>query len=184
MEEEQKVEPLRDSLQAEKEETKWKKVTIIFCVVAICSTILLVTFMVLYFTKGSDNNSEGSNSSDSDDGSNPEPDVNPEDKWDWKPAGDRLKTRWGINLDPKKIWQEYPRPQLERKDWINLNGPWKYSIRNQGDIDPDEHDGYILVPFPLESSLSGVMKSLTPEQVIYYEKTVTIPEDWDGKLFY
>ena len=181
MEEEQKVEPLRDSLQAEKEETKWKKVTIIFCVVAICSTILLVTFMVLYFTKGSDNNSEGSNSSDSDDGSNPEPDVNPEDKWDWKPAGDRLKTRWGINLDTKKIWQEYPRPQLERKDWINLNGPWKYSIRNQGDIDPDEHDGYILVPFPLESSLSGVMKSLTPEQVIYYEKTVTLPEEWDGK---
>ena len=181
MEEEQKVETLRDSLQAEKEETKWKKVTIIFCVVAICSTILLVTFMVLYFTKDNDNNSEGSNSSDSDDGSSPEPDVNPEDKWDWKPAGDRLKTRWGINLDPKKIWQEYPRPQLERKDWINLNGPWKYSIRNQGDIDPDEHDGYILVPFPLESSLSGVMKSLTADQVIYYEKTVTLPEEWDGK---
>ena len=181
MEEEQKVEPLRDSLQAEKEETKWKKVTIIFCVVAICSTILLVTFMVLYFTKDNDNNSEGSNSSDSDDGSSPEPDVNPEDKWDWKPAGDRLKTRWGINLDPKKVWQEYPRPQLERKDWINLNGPWKYSIRNQGDIDPDEHDGYILVPFPLESSLSGVMKSLTADQVIYYEKTVTLPEEWDGK---
>ena len=181
MEEEQKVEPLRDSLQAEKEETKWKKVTIIFCVVAICSTILLVTFMVLYFTKDNDNNSEGSNSSDSDDGSSPEPDVNPEDKWDWKPAGDKLKTRWGINLNPKKIWQEYPRPQLERKDWINLNGPWKYSIRNQGDIDPDEHDGYILVPFPLESSLSGVMKSLTADQVIYYEKTVTLPEEWDGK---
>ena len=181
MEEEQKVETLRDSLQAEKEETKWKKVTIIFCVVAICSTILLVTFMVLYFTKDNDNNSEGSNSSDSDDGSSPEPDVNPEDKWDWKPAGDRLKTRWGINLDPKKVWQEYPRPQLERKDWINLNGPWKYSIRNQGDIDPDEHDGYILVPFPLESSLSGVMKSLTADQVIYYEKTVTLPEEWDGK---
>jgi flagellar basal body-associated protein FliL len=81
MEEEQKVEPLRDSVQAEKEESKWKKITIIFCVVAICSTILLVTFMVLYFTKDSDSNSDESNSSSSG-GSSPEPDTNPEDKWD------------------------------------------------------------------------------------------------------
>ena len=41
----------------------------------------------------------------------------------WIPKGDKIKTKWGINLDINNVWQEYPRPQLERKEWINLNGP-------------------------------------------------------------
>ena len=167
-EQSEKIEPFRTTLQAENENSKWKRISIIFIILTICSVILFITFAILYFTK------ENNDSSESDEPS-------PEDKWNWEPFGDRIKTSWGINLDPKKVWQEYPRPQLERKDWVNLNGPWKYSIRNPEDIDPDEHDGFILVPFPLESSLSGVMKNLTANEVIYYEKTVTIPKEWEGK---
>ena len=86
-----------------------------------------------------------------------------------------------MNLDINKIWQEYPRPQLEREKWINLNGPWKYSIRKQEDLIPYPHDGYILVPFPIESSLSGVMKTFTKDDVLWYEKEIEIPFDWKGK---
>ena len=78
----------------------------------------------------------------------------------WKPAGDRIKTKWGKNLDYKKVWQEYPRPQLQREDWMNLNGLWNYAIRDQSVLNETKFDGQILVPFPLESSLSGVMKNL------------------------
>ena len=52
----------------------------------------------------------------------------------WKPAGDRIKTKWGKNLDYKKVWQEYPRPQLQREDWMNLNGLWNYAIRDWANI--------------------------------------------------
>ena len=169
-EQEEKNEPFRTTLQAEKENSKWKRIGIILIILTIFSVTLFITFTVLYFTK----NSKESDSSQSDE---PEP----EDKWDWKPVGEQIKTRWGINLDAKKVWQEYPRPQLERKEWMNLNGPWKYSIKNLEDLDPDQNDGYILVPFPLESSLSGVMKNLTSNEVIYYEKTVKIPKEWEGK---
>ena len=169
-EQEEKNEPFRTTLQAEKENSKWKRICIILIILTIFSVTLFITFTVLYFTK----NSKESDSSQSDE---PEP----EDKWDWKPVGEQIKTRWGINLDAKKVWEEYPRPQLERKEWMNLNGPWKYSIKNIEDLDPDQNDGYILVPFPLESSLSGVMKNLTSNEVIYYEKTVKIPKEWEGK---
>ena len=46
-----------------------------------------------------------------------------ESEWKYKPAGNKIKTSWAYNLDPYKIWQEYPRPQLQREEWINLNGP-------------------------------------------------------------
>ena len=49
-------------------------------------------------------------------------------QYKWYPAGDKIKTKWGVNLSSNKIWQEYPRPQLERKDWLNLNGIWSYKI--------------------------------------------------------
>ena len=104
-----------------------------------------------------------------------------EEEWNWSPAGDKIKTKWGKELDPKNVWPEYPRPQLERKDWLNLNGPWSYSIREPDYLKPEKHDGKILIPFSLESSLSGVMKSLTDKQVIWYEKEFEIPEEWNGK---
>ena len=173
-EQEAKDEELNTNLVGTNTEDKWKKVFIIILITTICAFVLLGTFALLYFLDNKDNNKDNkSNSSDSE--------KNPEDKWDWKPAGDRIKTQWGIDLNPKKVWQEYPRPQIERKEWMNLNGPWKYAIRNKDELDPDEYDGYILVPFPLESSLSGVMKNLSATDIIIYEKTVTIPKEWEGK---
>ena len=83
----------------------------------------------------------------------------------WAPKGNKIKTKWGINLDINNIWNEYPRPQLERKDWINLNGPWLYSITEEWSNKPSKADGIILIPFPIESSLSGVMKNITKEDI-------------------
>lgn len=78
----------------------------------------------------------------------------------WKPAGDNLKTDWGINLDPDNVLTEYPRPIMEREKWQNLNGLWNYAIRPKNEAKPTDMDGEILVPFAVESSLSGVMKPL------------------------
>ena len=99
----------------------------------------------------------------------------------WSPKGDKIKTKWGINLDINNIWKEYPRPQLERKEWLNLNGIWSYSITEIGSNKPKKPDGIILVPFPIESSLSGVMKNFTDNQIIWYEKDIEIPQNWSNK---
>ena len=69
----------------------------------------------------------------------------------WQPAGDRIKTVWGENLDPQNVLPEYPRPQLVRGEWQNLNGLWNYAIRPLGET-PEEFDGEILVPFAAESA--------------------------------
>ena len=78
----------------------------------------------------------------------------------WKPAGDKIKTSWGEQLDPKNVLPEYPRPIMERNDWKNLNGLWKYAITKKGDPTPAAYQGDILVPFAVESSLSGVGKMI------------------------
>ena len=99
----------------------------------------------------------------------------------WKAKGDKIKTKWGINLNINNIWKEYPRPQLERKEWINLNGPWLYSITEIDSPKPKKADGIIIVPFPIESSLSGVMKNFKDNQAIWYEKDIEIPKNWNDK---
>ena len=99
----------------------------------------------------------------------------------WSPAGNKIKTKWGINLNPDKVWQEYPRPQLQRKDWLNLNGFWYYSITDINSPKPEVFDKKILVPFCLESSLSGVMKNINEKQIIWYSKEFEVPEKWKDK---
>ena len=84
--------------------------------------------------------------------------------------GSHIKTKWAKQVDPLKVWAEYPRPTLVRKEWINLNGLWEYAITGKNDKQPDRFDGQILVPFGVESSLSGVMKSLTADQVLWYKR--------------
>ena len=103
------------------------------------------------------------------------------EKLKWCPAGNKIKTKWGKNLDPKKVWQEYPRPQIERKEWLNLNGIWSYSITDVNSQKPDNFDGELLVPFSIESSLSGVMKSLNEKQILWYYKEFEIPDNWKDK---
>jgi len=104
-----------------------------------------------------------------------------EEKWDWSPKGDKVKTDWGINLDIENVWEEYPRPQLQRKDWLNLNGPWSYKITEKNSDIPEKINNKILVPFCLESSLSGVKSFLFENQTLFYEKQFRIPKKWKNK---
>ena len=87
----------------------------------------------------------------------------------------RLLTPWGEKLDRAHPLQEYPRPQLRRESYLNLNGVWRYAIR-KGDGAPDGFDGEIVVPFAPESVLSGVERQLRPGETLWYERTFTLPD--------
>ncbi len=99
----------------------------------------------------------------------------------WKPAGDKLKTEWGPKIDHENALPEYPRPIMEREQWKNLNGLWAYAIRPKGKVLPSSFDGKILVPFAVESSLSGVMKEVGSNNELWYRTQFTIPSEWKGK---
>ena len=100
---------------------------------------------------------------------------------EWHPAPSPLKTRWADRVNPACPLPEYPRPQLTRPDWQNLNGLWEYTIQPADSGIPGHFDGTILVPFPLESSLSGVAKPLDADEKLWYFRTFTIPEKWQGQ---
>ena len=87
-----------------------------------------------------------------------------------------MLTTWGENLDRERPLPEYPRPQLRRDSYLNLNGRWQYAIRNGKEKDPDSYDGEIIVPFSPESFLSGVMKKVMPGDKLWYRRTFTLPE--------
>lgn len=78
-----------------------------------------------------------------------------------------LTTVWGEQLDPADLLSEYPRPQMQRGSFINLNGFWDYAITDNEEF-PNAYDGKILVPFSPESTLSGVMRQLLPGQFLWY----------------
>ena len=113
----------------------------------------------------------------------------------WKPVPGPLATRWAKDVSPEKVHPEYPRPQKVRKNWVNLNGLWDYAIGG-GKLRPENFDGKILVPFPVESSLSGVMKRVGPEEPLWYQRTFATPKmakgerlllhfgavDWEAKV--
>ncbi|MHA4844229.1 glycoside hydrolase family 2 protein [Flavitalea antarctica] len=94
----------------------------------------------------------------------------------WKIAGDKIRTPWAETVDPAKPLPEYPRPQMVRTTWMNLNGSWQYSIlpKAQESI-PVTYAGSILVPFAVESALSGVGKTVGKDSVLWYERSVNIP---------
>ena len=99
----------------------------------------------------------------------------------WKPAGDKIKTPWGEQLNPKNVLPEYPRPIMERHEWKNLNGSWNYAITKKGEAAPGNYQGEILVPFAVESSLSGVGKRINEHQELWYQRTFDVPSSWKGK---
>ena len=82
-----------------------------------------------------------------------------------------LKTVWGENLNPEAILPEYPRPQLVRENYVNLNGRWDYAI-TASDAEPEHWDGEILVPFSPEAPLSGVNRTLLPGQTLWYRREI------------
>ena len=106
--------------------------------------------------------------------------CNTADKTGWAPVGDRIMTQWGENLDPSEVLPEYPRPQMVRDQWMNLNGLWEYAI-TPAEAEPDKMDGNILVPFAVESALSGVGRAVGENEALWYEREFTIPEEWAGQ---
>ena len=94
-----------------------------------------------------------------------------------------LRTPWGEALDPDNVLPEYPRPQLVRGNWLNLNGHWDYAITSASQTDPPESwDGQILVPFSPEAPLSGVERQLQPDQALWYRRSFTVPDGPDGRV--
>lgn len=107
--------------------------------------------------------------------------VPPTQAADWKPAEGPLLTRWAKDVSPENVHPEYPRPQMVREQWLNLNGLWDYAIAPREAARPETWDGQILVPFPIESALSGVMKRVSETQRLWYRRTFKVPDGWQGQ---
>lgn len=99
----------------------------------------------------------------------------------WRPAGDKIKTKWAEEITPANVLPEYPRPIMERKEWKNLNGLWEYAITDLGKTAPASYQGQILVPFAVESSLSGVGKRVNENNELWYQRTFDVPASWKSK---
>ena len=95
---------------------------------------------------------------------------------DWKIPENSMLTRWGKSVSPSDAWTEYPRPGLTRTEWTNLNGLWDYAVVDANSTSearrfPNRPDGKILVPFAIESPLSGVGHLLKPGEVLWYRRS-------------
>ena len=97
---------------------------------------------------------------------------------EWRIAGDKIRTKWAEEVTPSNVLPEYPRPQLVRGEWQNLNGLWNYAVTEIKADKPATFDGEILVPFAIESALSGVGKWITEKQLLWYEREFTVPAKW------
>jgi hypothetical protein len=99
---------------------------------------------------------------------------------EWKPASGPLMTRWARDVTPERVHPEYPRPTLQRDRWLNLNGLWQLAFAREGEDAPTGKDlpEQILVPFPVESALSGIMKH---GDRLWYRRHFTVPKEWAGQ---
>jgi hypothetical protein len=98
---------------------------------------------------------------------------------EWKISENPILTEWALQVDPELPWPEYPRPDARRDEWMNLNGLWDYAITEKN-TKPDKWDGKILVPYPVESALSGVKKRVSENENLWYRRTFKIPKSWKG----
>jgi hypothetical protein len=98
----------------------------------------------------------------------------------WKIAENPIVTKWASDVDPLKPWLLYPRPDMVRNNWISLNGMWEYAITPK-DSKPEKWDGSILVPYPVESALSGVRKRVSENENLWYKRSFKIPNIWSKK---
>ena len=99
----------------------------------------------------------------------------------WQISGEKIKTVWAEKVDPMNPLPEYPRPQMIRPLWKNLNGLWEYAITQTGEPMPKTFQGKILVPFAPESALSGVNKTVGPDNALWYRTKFTVPSSFKGK---
>lgn len=99
----------------------------------------------------------------------------------WRRQDNPLTTPWTAQVSPRKAWPEYPRPQMVRTSWTNLNGLWDYAITPQTAERPETWDGQILVPFCVESALSGVKQSVGTDQALWYQRRLKIRRSKDRR---
>lgn len=94
-----------------------------------------------------------------------------------------LKTRWTDSVDLSQPLNDYPRPQFVRDSYFSLNGKWQYKITKSPAI-PDDYDGEIVVPFSPESELSGVNRTVGPNDYLIYKKSFVLPSDFNkGRVY-
>lgn len=99
----------------------------------------------------------------------------------WQAVEGKIVSRWSAHVDPANTLPEHPRPQLTRETWFNLNGLWDYAIRSKTESIPTAFDGKILVPFAIESALSGVGKMAGKDNQIWYKRSLTMPATFKNK---
>jgi beta-galactosidase/beta-glucuronidase len=99
----------------------------------------------------------------------------------WKVVEGKITTPWAEKVNPSAPLPEYPRPQMVRDTWYNLNGLWSYAIVPSSAAQPESFQGEILVPFAVESALSGVGKRVGKENKLWYKRSVTLPKSFKGK---
>ncbi|HEY9560488.1 MAG TPA: sugar-binding domain-containing protein [Anseongella sp.] len=115
----------------------------------------------------------------------------------WQPAGEKILTEWAAEVNPSAPLPEYPRPQMVRENWVNLNGLWNYAITAANAETPSDYEGQILVPFAVESALSGVGKRVGKDNALWYSTRFIVPRtmrkqdillhfgavDWHAEVF-
>lgn len=99
----------------------------------------------------------------------------------WKIAGQKITSPWSEKVNPAEVLPEYPRPQLVRGNWKNLNGLWQYAVREKNAATPTSWDGKILVPFAIESALSGVGRTVGKDSLLWYHTSINLPATMKGK---
>jgi beta-galactosidase/beta-glucuronidase len=100
----------------------------------------------------------------------------------WRPVPGHISTRWAKDVMADEPLPEYPRPQMVRTQWQSLNGLWDCTLATgEASTPPTNFDTSILVPYPYESSLSGVGKESIPNQRIWYRRSFTVPNAWSGQ---
>ncbi|RJP15570.1 MAG: hypothetical protein C4520_20125 [Candidatus Abyssobacteria bacterium SURF_5] len=100
---------------------------------------------------------------------------------EWRPVKGNIMTRWAAQFDPAAPLPEYPRPQMVRRQWRSLNGLWDYAVTPRAATSPEVYEGKILVPFAIETALSGVKRPLLPDQLLWYRRFFTIPDTWKDR---
>lgn len=101
---------------------------------------------------------------------------------EWKPVPGNIMTTWATGVTPENTWKEYPRPQMVRKEWKNLNGLWDYTVVIGTNSAPVQRNSRkILVPFCPESALSGIKELISGSQEMVYRRFFNIPGNWKGK---
>ena len=99
----------------------------------------------------------------------------------WKKVSGKIASKWSEKVDPAKPLPDYPRPQMERANWTNLNGLWNYAVTPKDAASVSSWSGKILVPFAIESSLSGVGRMVGKDSTLWYNKKFTLPKNAKGK---